>query len=137
MPSASLNETNWQSTCGKITSSEHFGSMVSAWAYSLSRLNESTAIFFVGVGSPAKEIVHILNNRGTFDFPSFLFFKYSLSVVCAHPIFTIDPRLFSVMGPPSFRYFHITLPIQSSPVGPANRINRTNNHTRQKRSFNV
>ncbi|KAL8844126.1 MAG: hypothetical protein Q9176_001532 [Flavoplaca citrina] len=29
-------------------------------------LNESTAIFFVGVGSPAKEIVHILNNRETF-----------------------------------------------------------------------
>ncbi|KAL9033688.1 MAG: hypothetical protein Q9180_005813, partial [Flavoplaca navasiana] len=26
-------------------------------------LNESTAIFFVGVGSPAKEIIHILNNR--------------------------------------------------------------------------
>ncbi|KAL8922772.1 MAG: hypothetical protein Q9172_003449, partial [Xanthocarpia lactea] len=29
-------------------------------------LNDSTAIYFMGVGSPAKEIVHILNNRETF-----------------------------------------------------------------------
>ncbi|KAL8773912.1 MAG: hypothetical protein Q9209_001342 [Squamulea sp. 1 TL-2023] len=29
-------------------------------------LNDSTSTFFMGVGSPAKEIVHILNNRETF-----------------------------------------------------------------------
>ncbi|KAL8994959.1 MAG: hypothetical protein Q9169_005224 [Polycauliona sp. 2 TL-2023] len=29
-------------------------------------LNDSTAIFFVGVGSPAREIVHILNSRESF-----------------------------------------------------------------------
>lgn len=58
------------------------------------RPNDSTAIFFMGVGSPSKEIVYLLNNRGIYHPLLLAFLRHpsppeSYSLILSHHSYRI------------------------------------------------